>query len=63
MSGDVPEQAVVDFLSPVPGLLAGMKGLACPCEVPDFLRDSMHVDGKADTAIADQSEPQFFFAH
>src|SRR3546814_7899821 len=32
-------------------------------EAPDLLGDSVHIDGKADAAVANQGEPQFLFAH
>src|SRR5690606_26012176 len=37
--------------------------LAGPRQPPDFLRDAVHVDGEADTAIAYQGDPQLLLAH
>jgi hypothetical protein len=33
------------------------------CKPPDLLGHAMHVNREADAAIADEGQPQFFFAH
>ena len=40
-----------------------MEGAACPNHMPDFARDAVHIDGKADPAIANERQSEFFFAH
>ena len=40
-----------------------VEGPARPRQVPDFLGDAVHVDRKADAAIADKGKAQFLLAH
>ena len=40
-----------------------MKKAAGADHVPNFARDAMHVNGKADPAITNERQPEFFFAH
>ena len=40
-----------------------MKSAARADHVPNFARDAMHVNGKADPAITNERQPEFFFAH
>jgi hypothetical protein len=40
-----------------------MKRTARADHVPNLARDAMHVDGKADPAITNERQPEFFFAH
>ncbi len=45
------------------GCLLEVEVPACPGEVPDLLGDAMHIDGKADAAVADQRQPEFLLSH
>ena len=40
-----------------------VEGAAGAQDVPDLARDAMHVNGEADPAIANERQPEFFFAH
>ena len=42
---------------------AVMKKAAGADHVPNLARDAMHVNGKADPAITNERQSEFFFAH
>ena len=44
-------------------ITAAMIGAACLGDPPDLLGDSVHVDREADSAVADQGDPEFLFPH
>ena len=46
-----------------PGLAGMVEGAARAGQMPDFLGDAMHVDRKADAAVADKGKAQFLLAH
>ena len=40
-----------------------MKGLAGPRQFPNFFGNPVHINGKADAAIANERQSEFFFPH
>ena len=59
-------RAARDRLPRLPSPSAGIaerERLAGAGEPPDLLGDAVHVDGEADAAVADQSEPQLLLPH
>lgn len=60
--GDSGQQFAIDRAR---ALLGGavMKGPRRRGEAPHFLGDAVHIDGEADSAVANQGEAQFLFPH
>ena len=60
---DPLEQVEIDRLRAAAAILAGQKVAARPGELPQFFGDAMHIDRKADPAVANECNSQFFLAH
>jgi len=59
----LPEQVEIDRRAARRRVFARSMGPARLERLPQFLGDAVHVDGQADTAVADQSDPQFLVLH
>ena len=60
---DPLEQVEIDSLRAGAAILAGQKVAARAGELPQLLGDAMHIDRKADPAVANECNSQFFLAH
>src|SRR5690606_35933133 len=58
-----PQQVVIGALDPGRPLLTGAERATGAGQLPHFLGHAMHVDGEADSAVADERDPQFLLPH
>ena len=61
--GKQVEQAAVFARDPVAGMAGCMEVAAGARQVPHLLGHAMHVNGEADPAVADKTDPQFLLPH
>ena len=54
---------MIDNLAAAGGRRTVMKRAARADHVPNLACDAMHVNGKANPAITNERQPEFFFAH
>ena len=54
---------MIDNLAAAGGRGVIMKCAARADHMPNFARDAVHVNGKADPAITNERQSEFFFAH
>ena len=57
------QHVAVDHFNTVNAIAAVEVGAAGAGQFPQLLGDAVHVDGKADAAIAHKRNPEFFLAH